>query len=149
MARKAWNELSPSYRTRLQRRGITEKMHSNPNVTLKSARGHGVHTKSEMTKESKRNKNIPASHRKLIEKGMQQKIEPTNTRRMIDLYGTRFTSLLIKYKEYRHQQYVKGVKADAITDFRQWVIDNGYVWDDDYDIYMDSLDYDNPFIRYH
>lgn len=39
MARKAWDDLSASYRARLERHGITEREHSR-GESIKSARGH-------------------------------------------------------------------------------------------------------------
>ena len=39
MARKAWGELSPEYRQRLERHGITEASHS-AGESIKAARGH-------------------------------------------------------------------------------------------------------------
>lgn len=43
-ARKAWKDLSPDYRRRLERRGITAASHRNG--SLKAVRGHGIHTPS-------------------------------------------------------------------------------------------------------
>lgn len=40
MARKSWDELSPSYRARLERKGITREAHAS-GTSLQRARGHG------------------------------------------------------------------------------------------------------------
>lgn len=40
MARKGWSALSPSYRQRLERRGVTESNYDNPFFSLQRARGH-------------------------------------------------------------------------------------------------------------
>jgi hypothetical protein len=41
MARKAWRDLSPSYRRRLERRDITQFRHDVARADLSEARGHG------------------------------------------------------------------------------------------------------------
>lgn len=45
--RKAWADLSPAYRRRLERSGITAETHAEKRVNISTARGHGIHTKSE------------------------------------------------------------------------------------------------------
>lgn len=48
--RKAWKDLSPATRKRYLASGIGPKEHADKSVNLATARGHGVHTKSERRK---------------------------------------------------------------------------------------------------
>jgi hypothetical protein len=63
MARKAWRDLSPSYRRRLERRGITQFRHDVTRANLSEARGHGRAPEHPYS---------PASHERAVQRRQSQ-----------------------------------------------------------------------------
>lgn len=162
MAWKAWDDLSPAYRQRLIRKKITPQMHAlakpgvdkTKRVSLKAARGKGANTPAEMKRRetSERKRHASETYQKLIKQGRQLFISERDVIIFADFYGTQFTKLLLDFKAVRHAIYVRdGMKSPNqynVTDIKKWAINNNKPWKDEWWVYIKSLDYDTPFIRY-
>lgn len=161
MAWKPWNELSPDYKKRLMRKGITAKEHRRAkNVkspvyrSLKAERGKGEHTPAEMKRKAARTQRTldTITAQKLRDRGWDSHIQPDVIDNAISHYGLDFVRILLAYKEYRHNLYVthnhkKGI-APTIDNIGKWAKKQGYKWPDKYDTYVDTFDYRHPLIRY-
>lgn len=166
MSWKKWGDLSPTYRKRLERQGITAKTHlqaKNPKAknyrSLKKERGKGEHTPSVMRQKAEREKRLleTPTVAKLVKQGSDSGISRDVIEAAVANYGISFVRILLAYKEYRHNLYVLSKQTEGhftnqnipkIDDIQQWAQKQGYKWKDDYDINLLSFDYDHPLIRY-
>jgi hypothetical protein len=99
--RKGWSELSPAYRSRLQRNGITESLY-NRGTSLKTARGHNK-TPEHGLKEALRN---PRRYKKYIAKktptggGISPEQEARRINAMLDKAYRNFHNKMHTYIKY-------------------------------------------------
>ena len=147
MARKAWQDLSPSYRARLERKGITAAQHADPDYSLKVARGHGPSTPSEMKRQA------ASDHRqreRIIRLAKSMGIDNSITTVGIKLYGLAFIDTLLAYREYRHEQWLQGIPVSQMMPYKEWFY-TIYNEEPDpvYDVYLEDLPPDTPFFYYH
>lgn len=166
MAYKPWDELKPSYRERLIKKGITPKMHALARTTrrlaperrqtLKAARGHGIHTPSAIrdAEAAEKKRHQSPTYKRLIAQGKALKIKRNTVIRFADRHGVKLTKLLLDYKEYRNNIYVrnksKGTNVPDILFIKDWAIAEGYQWDDEYLVDINGMDWKkSPFIHYH
>ena len=97
--RRVWSALSPSYRTRLQRKGVTQAQYES-GVSLKAARGH-AQTPESPTEYARHPGRFTAyrDRRKPLVKRIQEKKER--------IFGPR-----IRFSSERSSRYVKEGAAD-------------------------------------
>src|SRR5258707_11270082 len=74
VSRKGWQQLSPNYRQRLERSGISKTKYE-PGASLKAARGHKATPEHAMKEALKK----PATFRKYIARNPQQEAIEINT----------------------------------------------------------------------
>lgn len=112
--RKPWNQLSPAYRRRLERHGITKTEH-NTGKTLRAARGHGITTPSSIRDAQKRIKKLDemgGQHNKRVEDSLilqseKMRIDDNDVRYALQMWPAAFTQTVLDYRRYRYAQWDK------------------------------------------
>lgn len=108
-ARKGWSELSPAYRQRLQRGGITEKQYTS-GVPLSKARGHAKTPEHGIKDVIRR----PAKFREYLNRNPQAEAQMINSIR--DQAYENMVRRLGTYHSFKH----KNVRANVYGGIRSW-----------------------------
>jgi hypothetical protein len=145
MARKAWGDLSPDYRDRLERRGITETAHAF-GAPLRAARGHGAHTPTarahEAERAAERGFEPPAHSPGAIlagESGFGY-VPLVEVVTALDKYGEQTMSAVMQWQTERTEWAAAG-KPDGFTPqpFTEWAAETYPDW---YQMMLDAYGYD-------
>lgn len=105
MARKPWDELSPTYRRRLERKGITRETHAT--ASLKAARGKGPHTPAERARTlARRVSQHSLTAAQIMQREHKLGYIPLNViAATIEDIGTRRMTIVLEWQEWRTNTY--------------------------------------------
>lgn len=120
MARKSWGELSPAYRARLERHGITAEKHAK-GASLAAATGHGANTTHVLARVALRR---PQKASRLYKRGASLGVSSTDITQSILIGGEYRTQLGLDYREYRRDLWKasdKKLKNHEMPTFQQYV----------------------------
>jgi hypothetical protein len=164
MARKAWADLTPAYRARLERAGISATAHAKGRP-LEAARGHGSQTPVEIARAMTRAAPRAISLDRFLERaaGTGWSISRTEAADGFDELGGSRAVLLLNWHRYQQAQVAAGTAGSAaqrrhpdqeipdVITFGEWmtmVYDGQY--DDDDDLWRFVEDHDqvgDPWMR--
>ena len=134
MARKSWDELTPTYRARLERAGVTAESHA-AGKSIQTAVGHGWHLPSMRPRYERR---MAAESARAAKLGM---VSPGEAAATIADIGPDRAAVLLDWQTERTALGRGADKGGALT-FEQY-IENRFgedAWDDDWQEIYDELD---------
>lgn len=123
--RKAWSDLSPAYRKRLERSGITESKHDS-GWSLQTARGHGVHTPSMQRKLVEQLRRTRDIDRLIKREGKLGYFPPNEIMGWLEDLTIERVATVIAWQESRHKYFKQFYNSqsprpsrDAISNYMQ------------------------------